>query len=374
MADILSIAKKLNKMYDSKMIVEADVVPRYELMPTGALAFDYALKGGLPYKRIIQISGKAHSGKTTLACLSLAAYQRANPDKKCVYVDVEHSIDLEFQSKMTGLDLSSLVYVCPDRLGAEQIFDMIIELQGADDVGMIVLDSVPALVSMREMNNDIEKDLGQAGHVARSLHRFCKVMQDLVHNTGNILLFVNQVRTSTMQTGAIIYHEPGGSALSFYPSVSLRCGTRKFMKNGIETNNGEDADGFKIMFSITKNKVNNIANGGGYVTFKYDTGVNYSSDAIDIAVKAGFINRPSNVTYEVVDLETGELLTVDGIACRFAGRPKLTAFFNEHPDFTEKYAKAVNDKLAGNKVSLDLLDKETLDEIMAEQQAVDKDN
>ena len=45
---------------------------------------------------------------------------------------------------MTGLDLSKLFYMNPNGQSGQQILDMIIEMQKSDDVGMIVLDSLPA--------------------------------------------------------------------------------------------------------------------------------------------------------------------------------------------------------------------------------------
>mgnify|MGYP000851410157 FL=1 len=376
MASILSIAKKLNKMYDEEICIRGDVIPKVNFMPTGALAADYSLGGGFPKGRIIQISGSPHAGKTTFTFTAIAAYQRENPDSMCVYIDVEHAIDIDFQCAMTHVDREKLIYVSPTRMGAEAIFDMVLEMQEAEDIGMIVIDSVAALASTRQLNADIEKDLGQAGNIAKSLHNFCRQVQDLVYYKKNILVLINQTRTTPLPNGALSFSEPGGTAMGFYPSLSIRCGTRKFInKSGAETTNGEDAIGFKIVFNIFKNKVSNISRGGGYITYKYDTGIDTSSDAIDIAIKAGYINRPTNVTYQIVDLETGEILTVDGTECSFRGKPALVEFFNTHPEFTQEYVKKINNALSGNKeVNLELLDKDVLDELRAEENSVENNN
>lgn len=109
MASITEIAKKLNRAYkNEKLALTADVIPSYKRLSCNDLGADFPLYGGLPYGRIVTVSGKEHSGKTTGACTFLSAYQRANPDRVCVFVDVEHSLDKEFQSAMTGLDLTKL--------------------------------------------------------------------------------------------------------------------------------------------------------------------------------------------------------------------------------------------------------------------------
>ena len=84
---VWDIAKKLNREFkDNNLALTADLVPKFKRLFTGAFGFDYPLFGGIPYGRIVKISGLQHSGKTTGACLLLKAYQMENPDKKCVYI------------------------------------------------------------------------------------------------------------------------------------------------------------------------------------------------------------------------------------------------------------------------------------------------
>ena len=128
MASALEISKKLNKEYhDDKLAIMADITPNYERMSTGAFGFDYPLYGGLPLGRICTFAGLFHSGKTSAACLAMSAYQRKYPDQMCVYVDLEHSLDIKFQSRMTGLDPKRMIYFNHTTLTGEQALDSIIE-------------------------------------------------------------------------------------------------------------------------------------------------------------------------------------------------------------------------------------------------------
>ena len=156
MASIKDIAKQFNKEYkDDNLMIFSNIKPDYKRLATNALGLDYILGGGLVYGRTYEFSGLFHSGKTGVCMLVLAAYQRANPDQTCVFVDVEHALDLKFWARMTGLDLSKLLYVNPNGQSGQQILDMVIELQKSDDVGMIVLDSLAALIpfSLVEVND-----------------------------------------------------------------------------------------------------------------------------------------------------------------------------------------------------------------------------
>ena len=230
MSSVLDIAKKMNKEFQNdKLAILAEVAPNYQRFTCGDLGMDFPLYGGLPLGRMCVYAGKEHSGKTTAACLEMAAYQRHFSDKVCVFVDVEHSIDKEFQSAMTGLDLTKLIYVNPENMSGEQILDTIVEFQQADDIGMIILDSIPALVSSKDYDTDVEKDAGRAGGIAKPLAKFIKKMVDQLVIKQNILILINQVRqVGTTFTGAAIYDEPGGHAPKYYASVKVRFGTRTF--------------------------------------------------------------------------------------------------------------------------------------------------
>lgn len=97
MASIRDLAKRLNKEFkDDNFMIISDVKPDYQRLATNALGLDYILGGGLVLGRLYEFSGLFHSGKTGAACVVLAAYQRAFPDKVCVFVDAEHTLDLKF--------------------------------------------------------------------------------------------------------------------------------------------------------------------------------------------------------------------------------------------------------------------------------------
>lgn len=344
---VLAKAKQLNKAYKNDNIaVFANTVPHYERLSTGALGWDFPLYGGIPLGRIAVFAGLEHSGKTSACCVALAAYQRRFPERTCVYVDVEHSLDLEFQSNMTGIDLTKLLYVNPENIGGEQILDMILELQDEYDIGMIVLDSIPALVSSRDYDTDVAEDKGMSATIAKPLSKFIKKMIDQLSAKKNILILVNQVReVGKTFTGATIYSEPGGHAPKYYASVKVRFGTRTFTKGDkVDLADGEEADGFRLKFKITKNKTASTQRGGGFMTFRYDTGLDWKHDLLEIAMKYDFIKRPNNQTYLLVNLENGEVYK-DGetdTELKFRGRQALLDYFDSHIAFQNEYLNMLN--------------------------------
>ena len=375
MSSILEIAKKLNKEFsDNTLAVKAEVTPTYERMSTGAFGLDYPLYGGLVYGRIVTFAGLFHSGKTTAACVAMAAYQRANPNKTCVYVDVEHSLDLKFQARMTGLDFSKMIYFNPKTLTGEQILDAIVEFQKADDIGMIVVDSLPALLPAQALETDIEKDPGMRGTIAKPLHRFLIAMSNLVNQKNNILLLINQVRISGYTfTGAPIYSEPCGQAPMYYSSIKVRFGTRTFIKGDkVDASDGEGADGFRLKFAITKNKCGPVARGGGFLSFNYQNGFMWLDDMMEIASKFEFIQK-SGAYYTLINLETGEPYSDEN------GKPlkdylkNIKKYLVEHIDFQKEYIRMLNKYISADDSSYgNILDAREQAEIKAQEESVEQ--
>lgn len=374
---VADLAKKMCKEYsNNNLIIKSDVVPAYKRLSSGLMGSDYPLYGGLPYGRLAVYAGLEHSGKTTAACAQLAAYQRENPDKLCVYVDVEHSLDLQFQALMNGINLDKLYYFNPENMSGEQILELILELQDADDIGLIVLDSIPALIPQNIMENEFTKDMGMRGNMAKGLHKFCTSMCDKLAHRGNIMIMINQVRVGTTFTGAVIYNEPGGGAPRYYASVKVRFGKRVFMKDGDELkgDDGEGADGFRLKFKITKNKTCACNRGGGFITYNYENGADYVNDLIDVALQFEFIKRVNNVTYELVNLATGEVITDSETGELMRGKKAyLIEYLQTHTAFRDKYLEMIRTFIsAANDRSV--LDKESLKAIEAEDAAVNKED
>jgi recombination protein RecA len=369
-------AKKINKEYNNNnLVIKSDVVPVYKRLSSGMMGMDYPLYGGLPYGRMMVYAGLEHSGKTTAACAELAAYQRENPDKICVYIDVEHSLDLQFQALMNGIDLERLYYISPEGMSGEQILEMILELEDTDDIGLIVLDSIPALVPQSIMENEFTKDMGMRGNMAKGLHKFCPTMCDKLARNGNIMIMINQVRLAgTTFTGAPIYKEPGGDAPRYYASVKVRFGKRVFMKDGdeIKGDDGEGADGFRLKFKITKNKTCACNRGGGFITYKYENGADTVNDLIDVALQFDFIKRVNNVTYELVNLSTGEVITDSETGEILRGKKSyLIDYLHAHDSFREKYLTMIKEFISASN-DKSVLDKEALKEIEAEEDAIER--
>lgn len=375
---VLDVVKKLNREFkDPNLALVANVVPEFTRLATGAFGFDYPLFGGMPYGRILKISGLQHSGKTTGTCLLLASYQKENPNQKCVYIDIEHSLDLKFQMKVNGVDLENLIYINPSAgMAGETILDMILELQESEDIGMIVLDSIPALVPKIVIESSMEEDKGMRATMAKKMYPFLSVMGGLVQEKNNIFVLINQVReVAGAMPGSIAYKEPGGKALEYYASVCIRFGSRTFTlgdnMDACKKEDGLGADGFRLKFKITKNKTAPQNRAGGFITYRYKTGVDKIHDLLEIALKFDFIKRLNNVTYQLIDLNTGEVYMDKNGEELTAKKQELINYLYDNPDFMKQYLDMITKFISGdNFEDQSLLSAEELKEINEQDSAI----
>jgi len=86
-------------------IPRASEAEGYEVISTGLAQVDRILGGGIPTKRITEISGPWSVGKTSLA-LSLVA-QAQSEGRECIWVDAEWAWDSEYAKKL-GVDTDEL--------------------------------------------------------------------------------------------------------------------------------------------------------------------------------------------------------------------------------------------------------------------------
>ena len=381
MSSVLEISRKINKAWKEDVLTDGSIIPECPRIPLGTLGADFPLFGGVPLKQITVFAGLEHSGKTLAACQVMAEYQKMFPDNTCIYVDAEGAFGAQksFLTKMTGLIIDDpskfLRYDCSGKSG-EEIFEDIIQLQQADNIGLIILDSAPALVSQADIDNPFTKDNGQRASIAKSLGKFLKQMIMYLPKRNNALIIINQVREAGVTfTGAKIYTEPCGYALKYYPSMKVRFGTRTFTqgdKTDISGSKGDDADGFRLKCSITKNRLGPTNRGGGFLTYRYDSGLDTIGDLLEVALKYEFIRRPTTQSYELINLDTGEIYSdSEGNTLKFVGKAKLIDFINNNPDFREQYVDMLNRNISSASNGRSLLDEETMKEIMDQEASVE---
>ena len=222
MAKLAELIGAVNKT--SKKIIGGVglVIPDPDRLPSGIFALDLAIGGGIPLGRCTVVYGLEASLKTTLALKLIAQHQVQFPDRGCVFIDVEGHL-IQSWAEVFGVQWDKLLYIRPD--SAEQVVNLMEGMMVADDVGLLVLDSIAALVSQRELDADAETaNVGTAGLLINKLYRkmthsFSEASRTAVMPT---VILINQIRYKM----AVMFGDPetmpGGPAVKFLSSLTLR--------------------------------------------------------------------------------------------------------------------------------------------------------
>lgn len=224
-------------------------IPR---ISTGIEDLDNILGGGLPKGRIIEIYGPESAGKTTLA------YHLMSLCEAAMDIPIEGTFDAE-RAQVFGNKPGQL-FVSRAEVGEDALHEGYTFTRAGGD--MVVVDSVPSLITRKEFEEtDFEKE-GQRGRIAALLS---SKLPKIVHNaekTGTIWIFINQLRDemNAMMFGPTT-HTPGGRALKHYTSIRMQVNRVEFIKIPNKYNISNSAKelivGIIIKIKVMKSKVCN---------------------------------------------------------------------------------------------------------------------
>ena len=158
-----------------------------ERFPSGSIALDVALGGGIPQGRVIELYGFESSGKSLIATKAMAEVQKLGGT--VALIDFEMSFDPGFARKL-GLNPDELIISQPETM--EDGLTVVESLAESNGVDLIVVDSVAAMVPKAEF----EAEVGKATMAlqARVLSPFLRKLIGTCAKTGCTVIFINQLR------------------------------------------------------------------------------------------------------------------------------------------------------------------------------------
>ncbi len=222
MATTKSILKSIQDDYGEAVASEGVELVDETRIATGVFPFDLATGGGFPEGRISVVYGPESSLKTTIVLKAIANMQLLHPEKTCVFIDVEVAYNPEWGAKL-GVDNDKLYYVIPDY--AEQAVDIAEAFMYADDVGIVAIDSLAALITANEVDSSAEKAVvGGSGLVVGKLYRKVTLALGKAMKEGRKPTFIaiNQIRYKIGVMFGDPEVMPGGVAFKFASSLTVR--------------------------------------------------------------------------------------------------------------------------------------------------------
>ncbi|GAB2225818.1 hypothetical protein Droror1_Dr00021585 [Drosera rotundifolia] len=294
-----------------------------ETFPSGCLTLDFALGGGLPKGRIVEIYGPESSGKTTLALHAIAEVQKLGGN--AMLVDAEHAFDSAY-SKALGVDVENLIVCQPDN--GEMALEIADRMCRSGAIDLICIDSVSALTPRAEIEGEI--GMQQIGLQARLMSQALRKMSGNASKAGCTLIFLNQIRYKI----GVYYGNPevtsGGIALKFFASLRLEIRSIGKMKSG------DEDIGVRVRVRVQKSKVSRPYKQAEFEII-FGQGVSQLGCILDCAETMDVVSKKGS-WYSYGEHRLGQ------------GRDRALQFLRENPHLSDEIEKVVRSLKADGSV------------------------
>lgn len=319
------VLKKLNKTYGQNTIsILGDMeIPHTECISTGSLLIDKILGGGIAFGRICEVFGNEGAGKTSI-CLQVVANCQAM-GKKVAYLDVEQAVDLNYARDL-GVDTESLIFSQPS--SAEQCLEIACQLAEVKEIGLIVIDSIGALVPQAEIDGEMSDVT--VGLIARLMSKFLRKITPVLNESNCALICINQLRDKISTGFSMGPSETttGGRALKFFASQRLE------LKKTTAIKNKDEVIGSNVKLKAVKNKISRPML-TCVVPLIFGKGFSPEDEVINLAIE-----------YNIIDKAGGWFTTHDGV--RLQGQQKVADYYKDNPDAAADLKAKVVDAINGN--------------------------
>ncbi len=367
----------INKTYKEQVATIGKVRQKLPVIPLSSLTACYSLYGGIPRGRVIEFFGEENGGKTTTALdvvknaqeLFHQEYleeieqlqQKKNPTKTdeatlkyllekgkgkaIVWVDCENTFDEDWATTL-GVKVEELYFLQPVSQSAEQIFQNIEDMVLTGEVGLVVLDSLGAMLSQQEWEKSMEEKT-YCG-IAGPLTRFSKKIEHACAKHNCTFIGINQMREEITST-YIAHKTPGGKSWKHVCSLRLMFSKGVYYNDQYKdlTRSADGAAGNYVNLRIEKTKVCKPDRKNGSYTLNYTNGIDVYMDLVEMALKYNIIAQ-SGAWYTIFsDHETGEvLMDAEGNIAKFNGKPKLIEYLKDDQEVFEYISQLLRTMLA----------------------------
>lgn len=384
MADLDLLINELNKKYDGIVMRGVDF-PKIEKIPFSSPRVNYMTYGGIAIGKATELYGPESGGKTTTALdLVKNAQIKARNDyytkhreltdeiedlesreaksynrqikklkdelekleergiRQVVYVDAENTLDDAWAEKL-GVDMNELILIKPHEQTAEQVLQMIIDITKTGGAILIVLDSIPMLISQQAFESNLDKKTyaGTSG----ALSEFSQKISQLLHKNNTAFVAINQVRED-FSNPYNMYKTPGGRAIKHLFTVRLLIRKGKYIDEKCNelTNSADNPVGNLVDIRIEKTKLFRPDRRLGHYTLNYTSGIDELSDTVDVAI---FIDKiiQGGSWFTMVDDDGNAMLDEEGKELKFQGKPNLMAYLEDNPEVFEQLKNDVYAKV-----------------------------
>ena len=288
---------------------------------TGIPPLDALIGGGLPYSRNTMIVGPESTGKTVIAQYLTKAQQNAPERRLVLLIDAEMSFERSWW-EASGVNVKENLYVSQPATGEQAVDIMLAVLEAEPELGMIILDSIPALRPKAVVESE-SAEQNYMGLLAQLVNKMFTLL--MAHPGWRKIAFVtiNQIRDNFNGYDEVW---PGGHGLRHFNHLVLRTRRTEWIK---EKNRRV---GFKMEIYSRKNKVG-IPEDAVIVPFMFTSQIDLIQSYVQEGVAKGVIRASS--PYYYVPLANGKEQALLGMA-------NLRTFFVENQNMQEWLERVID--------------------------------
>lgn len=215
-------------------------------IPSGLISLDLATGHvGIPRGKIIELFGEVDSGKSALSLHLVSAVQKSGTG--AAYIDLEGKIDTVFAAKL-GVEIDKTIFCSP--YNAEDTFDACEIFALGGEIGIVVIDSITALLPKSECENETDKEgieMISSTHL-EVISRGMRRLESVAKKTGCIFVLISQLRGDFEKITASDEKSTGGISVMTRAEIRIQL----FRSADIQ-NNGEYV-GLNIRACVLKNR------------------------------------------------------------------------------------------------------------------------
>ena len=296
---LMAKLKKNSKVSGTSVLEQSEFFQEKEItridVPMMNVALSGHLNGGLA-SGLTVLAGPSKHFKTSFALKMAAAFLDSDPEAVMLFYDSEFGSPQSYFTNF-GIDTSRVLHT-PITNVEELKFDLINQLEeiSVDDKVIIVIDSIGNLASKKELEDAInEKSVADMSR-AKALKGLFRMSTPYLTMKNIPLLAINH---TYKEIGLFPKDIVGGGTGIYYSADNIWILGRRQNKTGTEVT------GYDFIINVEKSRYvkekSKIP-----ISVSWDGGIERYSGLLDVALAGGFVTKPSNGWYQLVDTSTGE--------------------------------------------------------------------
>jgi RecA/RadA recombinase len=293
--------KKNSRIKHTSILNESEFFSEKEVTPIDVPMLNVALSGKLNgglTSGLTVLAGPSKHFKTSFALKIAAAYLKSDPDAIMLFYDSEFGSPQSYFDAF-GIDTSRVLHT-PITNVEELKFDLINQLEAMEksDKVIIVIDSIGNLASKKELDDALDEKAVADMSRAKALKGLFRMSTPYLTMKNIPLLAINH---TYKEIGLFPKDIVGGGTGIYYSADNIWILGRRQNKTGTEVT------GYDFIINVEKSRFvkekSKIP-----ISVSWDGGIERFSGLLDIGLASGFVVKPSNGWYQLVDVETGEVL------------------------------------------------------------------